>query len=83
MGDTGELLCHMEQNEDAALSYLCKTPEGFPIFMCSNRDDRINTYWVYDHTIGKMQSLGETKYMALKYGCMDAGGICITSRILT
>lgn len=72
--DTGELLCHIEQNMDTTLAYLCMAPEGFPIFVSSNRSERTNTYWVYDHAAGEMQSLGETKYMALKYSCMDASG---------
>ena len=70
----GELLCDMEQTGEVTLSFLCRTPEGYPLFVRTDMENRVNTYWIYDRSAGEMRSLGETKYMALKYGCMDTAG---------
>lgn len=75
IGEDGQLLLAAEPGEDAgALTYLCKTPEGFPIFVDMNLRGRKNTYWVYDHDGGQLRSLGESGYISLEYGCADPGG---------
>lgn len=75
LGENGELLCHMKGTGDLPPTYLCKTPEGFPLFVLSDMDTRASTYWTYDHDTGEMRSLGESKYFALKCGgCMDTAG---------
>lgn len=70
----GDLLCNMEQPGEVALSWLCKTANGFPIFVYTDAEKRTNTYWIYDHDAGEMRCLGETKDMALNYSCMDSAG---------
>ncbi|MDE6516397.1 MAG: hypothetical protein K2L18_00900, partial [Acetatifactor sp.] len=75
LSENGELLCHMKGTGDLPPTYLCKTPEGFPLFVFSDMNARTNTYWIYDHDAREMRSLGESKYFALKCGgCMDTAG---------
>ena len=77
VSDTGQLLLVAEPEEDTApLTYLCKTPEGFPVFASANFMGS-NSYWIYDQTAGEMHSLGKSGYMPLDNGyycCMDCYG---------
>ncbi len=70
----GTLLYNMEQDTGVTLSCLCKTPEGFPVFVRTDADSRVSTYWLYDCGVGEMRSLGETKSLTLRFGCMDSQG---------
>lgn len=72
VSDAGELL--LLAQEDVPLTYLCKTPEGLPVFVGMDPQGRSNSYWVYDHAAGELRTLGESEYMKLDYGCMDAYG---------
>lgn len=75
IGEDGQLLSAAEPGEDAgSLTYLCKTPEGLPVFVSMNLKGRKNTYWGYDHDGGQLRSLGESGYISLDYGCVDPGG---------
>ncbi|MDE5747533.1 MAG: extracellular solute-binding protein [Acetatifactor sp.] len=72
----GELLLAADSNMsgNASLSYLCKTPEGLPLFVCSDLSSRSNSYWIYDHDAGEMRSLGESDYKSQPYGCVNTYG---------
>ena len=72
--ENGELMATMEQSDEAPLSYLCKTPAGYPVFLQSSMQDRSNEYWIYDHKTGEIHSMGQSNYMTLNYGCMDSYG---------
>lgn len=75
VSDTGQLLLLAEpQNDDAPLAYLCRTPEGLPVFVSKSLQNRSNTYWIFDQDAGEMRSLGQSGYMSLDYGCMDSYG---------
>lgn len=75
VNDAGELLLLAEpQGEDAPLTYLCKTPEGLPVFAGMSPKNRSNTYWIFDQSTKEMRSLGQSGYMSLNYGCMDSYG---------
>jgi len=75
ISDTGQLLLVAKPEADTApLTYLCKTPEGLPVFVGMDTHSRSNSYWIYDHTAGEMRSLGKSGYITLKYGCMDSWG---------
>lgn len=78
VSDTGELLLLAEPEEDTApLTYLCKTPEGLPVFVGMSPKSRSNTYWIFDQSAKEMRSLGQSGYMSLNYGCMDSyGNVC-------
>ncbi|MDE5891415.1 MAG: hypothetical protein K2H45_00680, partial [Acetatifactor sp.] len=73
---TGELLLAADSDisDTAALSYLCKTPEGFPLFVCSDPGSRSNSYWIYDHDAGEMRSLGQSDYKSQPFGCVNTYG---------
>lgn len=75
ISDTGQLLLLEEPQDDAApLSYLCRTPEGLPVFVSRNLQNRSNTYWIFDQDAGELRSLGQSGYMSLDCGCMDSHG---------
>ncbi len=51
VGDTGQLLLLEEpQNDAAPLSYLCRTPEGLPVFVSQDLKSRSNAYWILTRT---------------------------------
>lgn len=76
ISETGELLhcADRELSDRATLSYLCKTPQGFPLFVCRDLSNRSNTYWIYDHDAGEMRSLGKSGYKSQDYGCVNSCG---------
>lgn len=74
VSETGELLCSMEQEPDAVLLFLCKMPDGRPLFVSRNASNRTNTYWAYDPAAGEIRSLGQSNYIEMNCGCMDASG---------
>lgn len=75
VSDTGELLLLAKPQEDtASLTYLCKTPDGLPVFVGMSPKDRSNTYWIFDRSAGEMRSLGQSGHMSLNYSCMDSYG---------
>lgn len=75
VGDTGQLLLLEEPQDDAVpLAYLCRTPEGLPVFVSQDLKSRSNTYWIFDQDAGEMRSLGQSGYMSLPCGCMDSHG---------
>lgn len=74
LSDTGELLCHMEGTGDLPPFYLCKTPEGFPLFAFPGPGNKTSDYRIYDHSTGELRSLGESKYFPLRGSCMDTAG---------
>lgn len=74
VSETGELLCYMESADNVSLSCLCDFPDGFPMFVREDKNNRTSTYLVYDHDAKEMRSLGESKNIVMKYACMDRAG---------
>ncbi|MBD5529894.1 MAG: extracellular solute-binding protein [Lachnospiraceae bacterium] len=76
INEKGELLLAADSNMsgNASLSYLCKTPEGLPLFVCSDLSSRSNSYWIYDHDAGELRSLGQSGYRSQPYGCANIYG---------
>ncbi len=73
IGENGELLCNMEGT--GTLPPLCiKTPEGLPLFVFQDADNRISDYYIYDQNAGQLRSLGQSKYFNMISGCMDVSG---------
>ncbi len=76
--DTGESAGTLTRSEDTPLSYLCKTPEGFPLFVLSDKGNKSNDYLLGDSASGELRSIGQANYMALSYGCVDPYGSLYT-----
>lgn len=74
VSEAGELLYHMEAADNVSLSCLCVMPDGSPMFVREDMNNRTNTYLIYDHDAKEMKSLGESKYIVMKHGCMDHAG---------
>lgn len=74
IGDNGELLCHIKGDGDLSPLCLCRTPEGLPLFVFQDTDNRVNDYYIYDQKSGQLRSLGQSKYFNIVSGCMDISG---------
>ncbi len=73
--ESGQFLLLAPPEEGAVpLTYLCKTPEGLPIFVGMDSRSRSTSFWSYDRNAGTLRCLGKTDYIALRCGCADSYG---------
>lgn len=76
--EDGELAVDAECSESAPLTYFSKTPDGIPVFVLSDKTNKLNDYRIYDSGAREMRSLGQADYQSLKYGCLDPYGCLYT-----